>query len=103
MDLTDYIVLHHASNSCCTQITTAHEYQKQHPELQIDLKRKIWTHPLIIRFNQVPSLPIGGARASTHINGIIGVYDRTNITQLNDMLFDSREATRPLSSVFDGE
>ena len=98
----DLVVLRYSPNDCYTHVDSfltikdspqIKEYapaKKFYDSLQVDLQRETW---------KVAGFENGKIGSGTtlfkgnHL-GIIGVYDRTNNSQLNNMINDSREATR---------
>jgi len=89
----DLVVLMYASNSCYTTLVGADDPKVSEAKVTIDAKAGTWTgqDP---SYYAVVTRPIGTSRYCDHRSrwGVIGVYDRTNLTHLNQMISTAREA-----------
>ena len=61
--------------------------------LKINLKKQTWKYKQETREYNIGDLGINGRRAGRtgeHVDGVVGVYDRTNITHLQTMIYHAR-------------
>lgn len=99
-------VLAYANNNCYVTIMELSEYEKMDPSLMLDFRQEGWLNR---SFNLTP---FGQSRSKNFQKGpaahsfpcregIIGIFDRTKIQHLKNMVFAATEATRTRGSFFE--
>lgn len=88
------VILRYSPNICCTQVVNLKDEPSK--KFELDLEKRVWS------FDKWEKIPIGTSRSDRdYRDGIIGVYDRTNIKHLNSMVNDAKKFTESLGSVLD--
>jgi hypothetical protein len=89
----DLVVLQYASNNCYVSVTEIDGNNQELDSLVLDLEKGLWS------YRNYRDKQIGDSRlCSEQRFGVIGVYDRTNITHLNSMVNAVKDALSPRQS-----
>lgn len=87
----DLIVLKYSPNVCYVRVVKADKVKEE--TFEIDLERMVWS------FGGFKDVKIGQSRPTHNAEyGIIGVYNRRDIRQLDTMVHDATEITNEHAS-----
>ena len=84
-NLNDLVVLQFQENNALIDLVNSRKALKHYPNLSIDLKNGTWTWENYRNIRIGESRPIENFRGSYRY-GIIGVYEKTSIGHLNNMI-----------------
>ncbi len=91
------VVLAYASNSCYVTVLELSKYEKMDPSLVLDFRQGGWLNCSfnLTRFGdrRPEYYQKGPGYHQPCREGIIGIYDRTNLKHLKSMVFAATEAT----------
>ena len=90
------MVLMYASNSCYTNVVGPDDKRVREAKVTIDADSGTWTESKSFGYSGEQTYKIGESRHCGRGSrwGVIGVYDRTDIAQLDSMVHAAREATQ---------
>jgi hypothetical protein len=85
MELSNFVLLQNTREFPNVGVSSISETQSKNPALEVSLANQTWT------YNQMKNIPIGKMKDLSFMRfyGPIGVYDVTNIDQLNQMIKDA--------------
>jgi hypothetical protein len=93
MRIEDLVVLQYASNNCYAQVIDLKDLKnKPEDRFRVDVEKGLWN------YRCWENVEIGQRRSPYDQNrnksksGIIGVYDRTNVSHLDNMVHDVKSA-----------